>query len=1107
MFKLFSIIFFIFCNVITVEYSQANELAKQLQSIQAKLETLNNGEETPQKKKLKEIYLDTQQVLLDHQEYLNKTQHYSQLLKKYPQQLEILRKQKDKASFSPDMDVTELAGLSLEEMEQRYVTIQAKLSELQNQQQKLINEIATFRQRTIKIREELDAANNARKVSAEKIPLASDPTDEKISNALKKLKEYQSQALTDKIRMLELETLNLPNAIEIATLQEERELKPEIQALLQKEEWLAMQINLKRKAETVELVEKSGQLLGESNWQHPALLLTVENNQALATKLSDYAERATMLTVQKTRSESRLNLITKSHETLQQRLLFQGEDDALGTEIRKQFKQILSKPDVTQTQTLLNSAKLELFQLEQEKLEMMNDKAYFNTMTEGYVIDNNDPAYPHITKAFQELKNSRSQVINQFVEILRSYIKELESYISIQNRIIETINQYELLLKENLLVTRSAKPINLHIADDLNAAITWLVSDKTHAALAKVLAGIWLPVSAILALSLLIGVISRRIYWPRYLQWEETGKEAWGKVNQDKARYPLGMLGFVIIQSLVVSLPFLLIYEILQYSMNTEMSRAFSLAFYVAAIAIFFWSFILQLCRPGGLLIAQFRCHADMVDKMYQDIKHYAPAILVLSIIIAFTDALTSDLVRNSIGRIAFILLCIILAIFALGWMAVTSSGKELYQGKSFAWIQNPRLWMSILFVQQVYMMIMAATGFYFAALYQSILIFLSVTLIILCSLVFFLGYRSLLISQRRMAFKRAIAKREELLALRATSGKSEAEFVDDNYIDIKSISTQSATLLKISVWGLLIGGLSAIWFEMLPALGFLEDIVVWQTSTMSEGEAVVRLITLENLVVALIILILVFVSAHNLPGTLELLILQHLSLNTGTGYAITTLLRYTIIIIGVMVALQMLGMEWSNIQWLVAALGVGLGFGLQEIVANFVSGLILLFERPIRIGDLVTLNNVTGTVNKINIRATTLIDPDHKEVVVPNKTFITQQLINWTLSDQITRIQIPIGIAYGSDCDKARALLLEIAGNHPSVLREPEPVALFLGFGESALNFELRVYAGQLSDRLDLTHDLNMEINRRFAEEKIDIAFPQLDIHLHRVNHREITE
>lgn len=1108
MIKLFSIFSFLFGIVAGIGYSQASELTHQLQAIQAKLETVSGGEETPQKKKLKEIYLNTQQVLLDHQEYLNRTQLYSQQLEKYPQQLEILRKQKDKP-VSAVTSAADLADSSLSEIEQRYVNTQAKLSELQNQQQKLTSEIATLRQRTIKIQEELVATSNARKALTEKpFPsVATDVPDEKIADALKAFQEFQNQALTDKIRMLELEALTLPNAIEIATLQEDLILKPEIQALQHEVEWLARQINLKRKTETEEVVEKTGQLLGESKWQHPALLVMVKNNEELAVKLSDYAERATLLMAQKTRHENRLNLITKNYSTLQQRLEFQEEDDALGTEIRKQFKQILSKPNIRLTQRSLSGAKLELFQLEQEKLDMTNDKTYFKRMTDGHAVDDKEPDSQDIRNAFRELKDSRLHVINQFIGVLRSYTKEMELYLSIQNQLIEKIDQYEHLLKENLLVTRSAKPLSLQMTDDLNAAIAWFVSSKTRIALNKVVDRVWLSVLTIMVLALLIGWIFRWVYWPRYLRWEEIGNEAWGKVNQDKARYPVGMLLFDILQSVLISLPFLLIHQVLQHSMNTEMSRALSLVFYVAAVTVFFWNFLVQLCRPGGLLVNQFRYYEDIVSKLHRDIKRYAPAILALSVVIAFTDALTDDIVRNSIGRIAFLLLCMLLALFALGWMGITRHGKALYAGKRFTLIQSPRLWMSLLFIQQIYMIFMTARGYYFATLYQSILIFQSVILLILCSLIFFLGYRSLLITQRRIAFKRAIAKREEILAQRSSSGSSEKEFVDDNYIDVKSISKQSATLLKISVWGLLIGGLSVIWLEMLPAFGFLEKIIVWRTSTMVDGETVARLITLETLLVALIVLSLVIVAAHNLPGSLELLVLQHLSLNTGTGYAITTLLRYTIIIIGVMVAFQMLGMEWSKIQWLVAALSVGLGFGLQEIVANFVSGLILLFERPIRIGDLVTLNNVTGTVSRINIRATTLIDPDRKEVVVPNKTFITQQLINWSLSDQVTRIQIPVGIAYGSDCDKARSLLLEIARNHPSVMRDPEPSALFLEFGASSLNFELRVYVAQISDRMALIHDLHIEINRRFAEEKINIAFPQLDVHLHRANSSETSE
>ncbi|CAE6486417.1 Potassium efflux system protein [Nitrosomonas nitrosa] len=1106
--KLIFVIFLLFGVGVDIGHSKASEHASQLQSIQSKLETVSSGDETPQKKKLKEIYLNTQQVLLDHQEYLDKTQLYTEQLKKYPQQLEALRKQKSKTT-SAQIDTAQLAKLSLPEMEQRYVTVQAKLSELQNQQQKLISEIVTLRQRAIKIREELVTTINARKVLTER-SLSSSPhdiSDEKVVDAQKILQEYQNQALTDKIRMLELEALVLPHAIDIATLQEDTVLKPEIHVLQQEAEWLIKQINLTRKSETEKVVEKTGQLLGDGKWQHPALLMMVKNNEDLAAKLSDYAERAANLMVQKAQYENRLNLITRNYATMQQRLEFQEEDDAVGTEIRKQFKQILSKPNIRNAQKLLNSAKLELFQLEQEKLEMLNDKAYFKNMTEGHAINSKDPAYQAIVDAFQELKNSRLHVIDQFMGVLHSYIKELEFYISIQTQLVEKIDQYELLLKENLLVTRSAKPVSLEVIDDFNAAISWLASNKTRSALIKVIDKVWLPALIIMGISLLIGLIFRLIYWPRYLRWEEAANEAWGKVNQDKVRYPVGMLLINLVQSALVALPFMLIHEVLQHSINTEINRALSLVFYVSAVTVFFWSFLLQLCRPGGLLVSQFDCHEDWVNKLYHDVKFYAPGIWVLAIVIGFTDALTDDVVRNSIGRAAFILLCIWLALFALGWTAMSRSGKALYSGKRLTLIQNPKLWMSLLFLQQFYMIVMAARGYYFAALYQSILIFQSISWVILCSLIFFLGYRSLLITQRRIAFKRALAKREEILAQRASAGSSEIEYVDDNYIDVKSISKQSATLLKISVWGVLLGGLSVIWLEMLPAFGFLEKIIIWRTSTMVEGEVVTRLITLETLLVALVILSLVIVGAHNLPGTLELLVLQHLSLNAGSGYAITTLLRYTIIIIGVMVAFQMIGMEWSKIQWLVAALGVGLGFGLQEIVANFVSGIILLFERPIRIGDLVTLNNVTGTVSKINIRATTLIDPDRKEVVVPNKTFITQQLINWSLTDQVTRIQIPVGIAYGSDCEKARSLLLDIARNHPSVLRDPEPSALFLEFGASSLNFELRVHVAQISDRMELIHDLHMEIHRRFAEEKIDIAFPQLDVHFYRGGDKKIPE
>ena len=139
--------------------------------------------------------------------------------------------------------------------------------------------------------------------------------------------------------------------------------------------------------------------------------------------------------------------------------------------------------------------------------------------------------------------------------------------------------------------------------------------------------------------------------------------------------------------------------------------------------------------------------------------------------------------------------------------------------------------------------------------------------------------------------------------------------------------------------------------------------------------------------------------------------------------------------------AFSTLGLQWSNIQWLVAALSVGLGFGLQEIVANFISGIILLFERPIRVGDVVTVGDVSGTVTRIRIRATTIRDFEQKELLIPNKELITGRLLNWTLSDAVTRVFLTVGVTYGSDVEKAMALILEAAVENPLVLQDPEPL------------------------------------------------------------------
>lgn len=319
-----------------------------------------------------------------------------------------------------------------------------------------------------------------------------------------------------------------------------------------------------------------------------------------------------------------------------------------------------------------------------------------------------------------------------------------------------------------------------------------------------------------------------------------------------------------------------------------------------------------------------------------------------------------------------------------------------------------------------------------------------------------------------------------------------------DNTEDLAALSsisganTQLISLLRVV--GLAVA-LWLIWSPALPALNIFNDIGLWSVadSTLPEGQ--LRTVTLATLINAIFILIMTSLITRHLPPLTDILLMEWTDVSPGSRYAIRMLMQYVIIGAGVAMSLSLLGWEWSKVQWLVAALGVGIGFGLQEIVANFISGLILLFERPIRVGDIVTAGGGDGTVTKINARATVIESFEGKELMVPNKELVTGVVTNWSLSTSNLRVVVAVGIAYGSDVREAMRILVEVAHDNPSILAEPEPVATFEDFGDNALLLWLRCFAAKEYPRV--WTELRTEINERFNKAGISIAFPQRDIHL----------
>jgi len=244
--------------------------------------------------------------------------------------------------------------------------------------------------------------------------------------------------------------------------------------------------------------------------------------------------------------------------------------------------------------------------------------------------------------------------------------------------------------------------------------------------------------------------------------------------------------------------------------------------------------------------------------------------------------------------------------------------------------------------------------------------------------------------------------------------------------------------------------------------------------------------------------LALVLVLQYFLRRLVVQRVLKRTRLDASLQYAISKFIGYLFVALGFYVALQVNGVDLSSLAVIAGAIGVGLGFGLQNVISNFVSGLIILAERPITIGDRVEVGSVAGQVTRISLRSTTVVTNDNISIIVPNSDFISRAVTNWSHGDPRVRIRLPVGVAYGTNPEKVRRVLLEVAADHPKVLRDPAPEVFFAGFGESSLDFELAVWTSEMTSKpRRFRSELYYAIEQKLRENQIEIPFPQRDLHL----------
>ncbi|RMF46321.1 MAG: hypothetical protein D6751_05365, partial [Deltaproteobacteria bacterium] len=259
--------------------------------------------------------------------------------------------------------------------------------------------------------------------------------------------------------------------------------------------------------------------------------------------------------------------------------------------------------------------------------------------------------------------------------------------------------------------------------------------------------------------------------------------------------------------------------------------------------------------------------------------------------------------------------------------------------------------------------------------------------------------------------------------------------------------------------------------------------------------------ISFRMVVLALLSLYLAMQISWLLQTLAEVQVFEPRRVDRGVRDAVKKLMHYGLVLIGLLFALSSLGMSLQNFVVVLGALGVGIGFGLQDIVNNFLSGLILLFERPVKVGDFIVVNNEWGDIKKIGLRSTVVETIDHSEIIVPNSQLISEKVTNWTLSSRVARLVVPVGVAYGSDVEQVMRILTEVATGHPEAVQYPPPTVLFIAFGESSLDFEIRVFVRDITGRFRIRSDMLRQIDARFRDAGIEIPFPQRDLHLRSVD------
>lgn len=689
--------------------------------------------------------------------------------------------------------------------------------------------------------------------------------------------------------------------------------------------------------------------------------------------------------------------------------------------------------------------------------------------------------------------------LNELQRTLSRYISLLATLDIAEQELVNVSREYASYIDQQLFWMPSASALNMFTwkSADWSPWLTnidawprigqeWIDHIKQHPVVTAIV--VWL---------MLLLLIKRRNAGSQLEFYSNAAK----RIRTDSIRLTFQALGVHIIQVLPVP-AILFIASLVMQQFADPIAQSYALGMHSAALLIFSLGLLRLMAAENGVGANHFGWPQEICQVLRRELTWFIPFGAILGFMVAAYGSANPPATIQSIGSLCFVLLM-------LGWIYITvrlfgpRSDIRRVLCKDFprSWASQLHfIWYPVILLVPATLALLSLTGYHYTAVQLEMRVQMTLWFLIGLFLLGELILRWLYTAARRLRLEEALRRREEARAQRAKEEDLEGlpdiitpQLAETNF---ESLSEQSKRLVHTGFIFAVVFGIWSIWIDLIPALGLIRA-SDGATTGVGVGLSGLMSVTAMDILAGVFIIVITVLAARNIPGILEITLLQRLPLDPGARYAFTALTQYGIAGVGLFTAFSTMGLQWDKLQWLIAALGVGLGFGLQEIVANFVSGIILLFERPIRVGDVVTIDGTTGVVTRIKIRATTITNYDRQELVVPNKEFITSRLINWTLSDKLNRILLPVGLSYDSDVDLAMSLMREAAEEIPDVLKEPAPIVTFESFGDNALMLFLRVYLDSLDNRLPVITSLHRSIFKKFKDAGLVIAYPQRDIHL----------